>query len=266
MNLTRLVQPTSIIPWAHKRALEDVAKALDERDAYRDQCEDLATQLERALSAYSTAAAEADRAGAAELTAQVAEHCPPGSRPVQVYSSLDTLTLGPNFTTVRACRHCGALIMGGPTACVHCVERRKERPATTGSADPNPTSGEWRVVDSYSTGGGIADSWRALGPWRPTEEEARRDAEHGSMSGALVPGAAAAASHGAWVARAILAKLPRCMKLIDREPDIRCGNPARYRFGGGETLYCAECAIEPHSVVPWYDALLEAQHRADADD
>lgn len=48
--------------------------------------------------------------------------------------------------------------------------------ATAGSVDPNPTSSEWRVVDSYSTGGGVHDSWRALGPWRATQEEARRDA------------------------------------------------------------------------------------------
>jgi hypothetical protein len=193
------------------------SKALAERDAYREQCEDLATQLERALSAYSTAAAEADRAGAAELTAaQVAENRPPGSwRAVQVYSSLDTLTLGPAFTTVRACRHCGALITGGPTACVHCVARRAEQ----------------------------------------KDEPA-------------VLGAKEAASAAAWAARAILAQFPRCTALIDREPDIRCGNPARYRCGSAEFLRCAEHADprteDVRSTVPWYAALVEAQNRAEA--
>lgn len=56
------------------------------------------------------------------------------------------------------------------------------------SVDPNPTKHEWRVVDSYSTGGGVHDSWRALGPWRETEREAHLDAEHGSMRGALPDG------------------------------------------------------------------------------
>lgn len=51
----------------------------------------------------------------------------------------------------------------------------------SGSADPNPSTREWAVVDSYSTGGGILDSWRALGPWRLTPEEAHRDADHGAQ-------------------------------------------------------------------------------------
>jgi hypothetical protein len=38
---------------------------------------------------------------------------------------------------------------------------------------------EWRVVDS------VLGHWCAIGPWRESEEEARRDAEHGSMRGAL---------------------------------------------------------------------------------
>lgn len=41
-------------------------------------------------------------------------------------TSVDTAHLGP-FTCVRACRHCGVLISGGPTACVHCVEMRRVR-------------------------------------------------------------------------------------------------------------------------------------------
>lgn len=45
-----------------------------------------------------------------------------------------------------------------------------------GGVDPNPTTDEWRVVDSYSTGGGVSDAWRALGPWRATEAEALGDA------------------------------------------------------------------------------------------
>jgi hypothetical protein len=54
---------------------------------------------------------------------------PPGGRPIRVFVSEDGKTLafpGGAFTTVRACRHCGALITGGPTACVHCV-RELER-------------------------------------------------------------------------------------------------------------------------------------------
>lgn len=86
-----------------------------------------------------------------------------------------------------------------------------------------------------------------------------------------IPGAAAAADHGAWVARAILAKLPRCMALIDREPNIRCGNRAKFVIGSAEFLRCAEHANDDvlgdaRSVVPWYDALLEAEHRAESDD
>lgn len=49
---------------------------------------------------------------------------PPGSRSVPVYLSEDGQTLafpGGGFTTVRACVHCGVLMVGGPTACVHCV-------------------------------------------------------------------------------------------------------------------------------------------------
>lgn len=49
-----------------------------------------------------------------------------------------------------------------------------------GSVDPNPTTSEWRVVDSYSTGGGVHDSWRAIGPWRATQDEARSDAAAGA--------------------------------------------------------------------------------------
>lgn len=52
------------------------------------------------------------------------DDCPPGARKVSVYLSADGESLafpGGSFTTVRACRHCGVLITGGPTACVHCV-------------------------------------------------------------------------------------------------------------------------------------------------
>lgn len=69
--------------------------------------------------------------------------------------------------------------------CPSCGRHTRWLRVAAGSADPNPTSDEWRVVDSYSTGGGVLNSWRALGPWRSSEEEARRDAEHGSMRGAL---------------------------------------------------------------------------------
>lgn len=59
-----------------------------------------------------------------ERTKSVDDDCPPGGRRVDVYLSGDRQTLafpGGAFTTVRACRHCGVLITGGPTACVHCV-------------------------------------------------------------------------------------------------------------------------------------------------
>lgn len=70
--------------------------------------------------------AELERASAAteERTKSVDDDCPPGGRRVDVYLSGDRQTLafpGGAFTTVRACRHCGVLITGGPTACVHCV-------------------------------------------------------------------------------------------------------------------------------------------------
>jgi hypothetical protein len=35
----------------------------------------------------------------------------------------------PPFGTIRVCRHCGCLVAGGPTACVHCVESKaRDRP------------------------------------------------------------------------------------------------------------------------------------------
>ena len=51
---------------------------------------------------------------------------PPDARHVPVYLSNDGQSLafpGGGFTAVRACRHCGALIAGGPTACMPCAAR-----------------------------------------------------------------------------------------------------------------------------------------------
>lgn len=42
----------------------------------------------------------------------------------------------------------------------------------------------WTVIDSYERADG-SRTWRAMGPWRATRKEAERDAEHGSMLGAL---------------------------------------------------------------------------------
>jgi hypothetical protein len=78
------------------------------------------------------------------------------------------------------CEKCGfvrsAEDAGKPRWCPGAPPKIKTR---NGSADPNPSTTHWRVVDSYSTGGGVHDSWRA------TREEAEADAEHGSMRGAL---------------------------------------------------------------------------------
>lgn len=98
--------------------------------------------------------------------------------------------------TARRCRVCHRWVFGGPTACAACTSREEKAEElrvgdddwptySEGSADPNPTVDEWRVVDSYGTGGGVLDSWCAIGPWRRKREEAERDAEHGSMRGAL---------------------------------------------------------------------------------
>lgn len=45
------------------------------------------------------------------------------------------------------------------------------------------TSGEWTVTRIL----GNERLWQAIGPWRESEEEARRDAEHGSMRGSPGP-------------------------------------------------------------------------------
>jgi hypothetical protein len=87
---------------------------------------------------------------------------------------------------LSVCEKCGfvrrAEDAGKPRWCPGAPPKIKTR---NGSADPNPSTAHWRVVDSYSTGGGVHDSWRAVGPWRATREEAEADAEHGSMRGAL---------------------------------------------------------------------------------
>lgn len=60
---------------------------------------------------------------------------PPGSKRIDVYLSDDGESLafpGGRFTTVRACRHCGVLISGGPTACLPCAAK----PDPDYSADP----------------------------------------------------------------------------------------------------------------------------------
>ena len=81
---------------------------------------------------------------------------------------------------LSVCKHCGNVENKdriGPSLC-----SGRLPPINTRSADPNPTTDEWRVVDSYGTGGGVHDSWRALGPWRSSREEAVRDAGNGAQA------------------------------------------------------------------------------------
>ena len=42
-------------------------------------------------------------------------------------TSSDTVFASP-FGTIRACRHCGVLVSGGPTACVSCAEKHSAVP------------------------------------------------------------------------------------------------------------------------------------------
>lgn len=60
----------------------------------------------------------------------VQEEIPPGFLDARLSSDgKGTLCLGAaGFTTVRACRHCGVLIAGGPTACLSCAQVAEPKP------------------------------------------------------------------------------------------------------------------------------------------
>lgn len=78
----------------------------------------------------------------------------------------------PGFTTIRACRHCGVLVTGGPTACAHCVRLRDEAAAgTTATAAPPETY----TQEDIDRGKAQAEEWRELIAETPEEAGARRE-------------------------------------------------------------------------------------------
>jgi hypothetical protein len=58
------------------------------------------------------------------------QETPPGFtvHPVSISEDGTTIAFRGHFSTVRACRHCGVLVTGGPTACVACVRHEEARP------------------------------------------------------------------------------------------------------------------------------------------
>lgn len=68
----------------------------------------------------------------------VQEEMPPGFLDARLSSDGEgTLCLGAaGFTTVRACRHCGVLIAGGPTACLSCAQVAEPKPRGGFNAPP----------------------------------------------------------------------------------------------------------------------------------